>query len=157
MVDVVHDVCFSNGHLFLAFGFYKSPRNPPFDFVVTAVLQERYRNRGFTVLAFPISDFNQELGSNKEIDAFVKENFPQVDFPIMSLSSLDTNPVYRLLQGQVDRTEFVKWNFFKYLVDGNGQVVKVFDQHVNPLALTEDIESLLEAGNGRGGHKLVTE
>lgn len=119
-------------------------------------MQERYRSRGFSVVAFPISDFNQELGSNQEIEAFVKENFPHVDFPIMGLSSLDESPVFRLLQGQVDQEERVRWNFFKYLVDGNGQVSKVFDQRVNPLALADDIESLLEEAKGRGGHKLVT-
>ena len=128
-----------------------------------AVLQERYRSRGFTVIAFPMSDFRQELGSNEEIEEYVKENFPQVDFPIMSLSSLSTNPVYKILQEE-GGSDGVKWNFFKYLVDGNGQVVKMYDQRTNPLSLTGDIESLLEdeeekkkAGGGRRHHKLVIE
>jgi glutathione peroxidase-family protein len=58
----------------------------------TAMLQEKYRKQGFSVLAFPIDDFRQELKSNKEIENFVHENFPQVDFPIFSLSSLPLNP-----------------------------------------------------------------
>mmetsp|Transcript_5734 Transcript_5734/g.13961 ORF Transcript_5734/g.13961 Transcript_5734/m.13961 type:complete len:114 (+) Transcript_5734:748-1089(+) len=113
-----------------------------------------------------MSDFRQELGSNEEIEEYVKENFPQVDFPIMSLSSLNTNPVYKILQEEGGDNGGVKWNFFKYLVDGNGQVVKMYDQRTNPLSLTEDIESLLQDEEekrntvGRQGgrrHKLVIE
>ena len=85
----------------------------------------------------------------------------------MSLSSLSTNPVYKILQEEGgDGSGGVKWNFFKYLVDGNGQVVKMYDQRANPLSLTEDIESLLEdeekkqnIPGRRGGrrHQLVIE
>jgi glutathione peroxidase len=119
-------------------------------------LQERYSSRGFSVLAFPISDFDQELASNREIDAYVRAAFPQVDFPIFSLGTLKENPVYQQLQRQVP-DQHVRWNFFKYLVDRNGQVVHVFDLNVSPLSLAEDIEKLLDDPAGTVGHKLVIE
>jgi glutathione peroxidase len=121
----------------------------------TAILQEKYRQRGFSVLAFPINDFRQELPSNKEIETWVHENFPQATFPLFSLSSLEENPVFASIRKQVPE-QSPKWNFYKYLVDGNGQVVKVFDHRTNPLALLDDIDALL-ASNHRSGGKLVTE
>lgn len=124
-------------------------------FSCTAILQEKYRKEGFSVLAFPTSDFRQELSSNEEIESWVNENFPQATFPMFSLSSLEENPVFANIRKQRP-DEPPKWNFFKYLVDGNGQVVKVYNHQTNPLALTDDIESLL-ADTNRSGGKLVTE
>jgi len=120
-------------------------------------LQERYSSKGFSVLAFPLKDFNQELGSNEEIVSYVNENFPRVDFPLFSLSSLRESPVYRnIYKQQPDKK--VKWNFYKYLVDWNGRVVKMYDNKVTPMELSSEIETLLNEANriGRGGHKLVT-
>ena len=121
---------------------------------ITAELQTMFRDRGFSVLAFPISDFHQELGSNEEIISFVKENFPQVDFPLFGLSSLDKSPVYQSIRKQKPEAS-VRWNFFKFLVDRNGQVVEVFDLKVNPLKLTDRIETLLNEDSHHGGQKLV--
>ena len=84
--------------------------------MIKAELQKMYRSKGFSVLAFPISDFNQELGSNEEIISFVGENFPQVDFPLFSLSSLDKSPVYQNIRKQKPNNH-VEWNFYKFLVD----------------------------------------
>jgi glutathione peroxidase-family protein len=122
--------------------------------VIAAILQEKYRQKGFFVLAFPINDFRQELPSNEEIETWVHDNFPQAKFPMFSLSSLEENPVFAMIRKQVP-SKLPKWNFFKYLVDGNGHVVKVYDHHTNPLAMVNDIEALLETY--RGGGKLVTE
>jgi len=119
-----------------------------------AELQEIYYSLGFSVLAFPISDFNQEFGSNEEILSFVRENFPQVDFPLFSLNSLDESPVYQSIRKQKP-DDHVKWNFYKFLVDRNGQVVEVFDKKVNPLELTNQIEALLDDAHENGQQKLV--
>jgi glutathione peroxidase-family protein len=128
----------------------------PFAFIYcTAILQEKYRSRGFSVLAFPIIDFRQELSSNQEIETWVHDNFPQAKFPMFSLSSLEENPVYASIRKQVPEQP-PKWNFYKYLVDGDGRVVKVFDHQTNPLALIDDIDALL-ASSRSGGGKLVTE
>lgn len=119
-----------------------------------AELQKMYRSKGFSVLAFPISDFHQELGSNEEIISFVHEHFPQVDFPLFSLSSLDKSPVYQSIRKQKPDTH-VKWNFYKFLVDWNGQVVKAYDKKVTPLQIVDQIEKLLDEASRAGGHKLV--
>mmetsp|Transcript_16411 Transcript_16411/g.41148 ORF Transcript_16411/g.41148 Transcript_16411/m.41148 type:complete len:117 (+) Transcript_16411:608-958(+) len=113
-----------------------------------------FRDKGFSVLAFPISDFHQELGSNEEIISFVHENFPQVDFPLFGLSSLEKSPVYQSIRKQKPEAS-VRWNFYKFLVDRNGQVVEVFDLKVNPLKLTDRIEILLNEDSHFGGQKLV--
>lgn len=132
---------------FISFPFF-------FNSLVVAELQKLYRDRGFSVLAFPISDFHQELGSNEDILSYVQENFPQVDFPLFGLNSLEKSPVYQSIQKQKPEV-IVRWNFFKFLVDRNGQVVEVFDLKVNPLKLTDRIEDLLSKDLDRLGQKLV--
>lgn len=105
-------------------------------------LQEKYQDRGFTVLAFPTNDFHQEPGSNEEIQSFVQEKFPQVTFPIFGKSSLATNPVYMKLERHLPN-DFVKHNFFKYLVNRKGIAVKLFNKKQAPLSLQDAIEELL--------------
>lgn len=106
-------------------------------------LQQLYRNRGFTVLAFPSGDFHQELDTNDEIQEFVHEKFPDVTFPVFGKSSLQENAVYRQLKRQMPGTE-VKHNFFKYLVNRDGVAVKFFTKPQDPLSLRPDIEALLD-------------
>ena len=106
------------------------------------------------MLAFPISDFHQELGSNEEILTYVRETFPQVDFPIFGLSSLEESPVYQSIRKQKPEAS-VRWNFYKFLIDRTGRVVEVFDLKVNPLKLIDKIEELLNDPAQTGGQKLV--
>lgn len=108
-----------------------------------AQLQEKYQDRGFTVLAFPTNDFHQEPGSNEQILGFVKESFPQVTFPIFGKQSLAENPVYQRFERHLPN-DVVKHNFFKYLVNRQGIAVKMFDKKQEPLSLQEEIEKLLE-------------
>ena len=112
-------------------------------FTQLAELQEKFKDRGFTVLAFPSDDFHQELGSDQEIQNYVKENFPQVDFPIFAKSSLASNPVYQKLERQLPNDN-VQHNFFKYLVNRKGIAVKMFHKKQDPLSIQETIEELLE-------------
>jgi glutathione peroxidase len=122
--------------------------------LITAKLQDMYGDKGFSVLAFPISNFNQELGSNEEIVSFVQEKFPQVDFPLFGLSSLEKSPVYQYIRKQKPEAS-VKWNFYKFLVDTNGRVIEVFDNKVNPLKIADRIEKVLDKTSQAGGQKLV--
>ncbi len=73
-----------------------------------AVLHERYKSRGFNVLAFPSNDFHQEKETNEEILDYVNTNFPEVNFPIFSRSSLVTNSVFQLCKSHTG--ESVEWN-----------------------------------------------
>lgn len=105
-------------------------------------LQERYGAKGFSVLAFPTNDFHQELPENDAIQNFVKENFPQVTFPVFGISSLNNNPVYVALHKQMPETK-IEWNFFKYLVNDKGIPVAFYTLHDAPLTLSDSIEALL--------------
>eukprot|EP00526_Cylindrotheca_closterium_P015035 CAMPEP_0113630520 /NCGR_PEP_ID=MMETSP0017_2-20120614/15858_1 /TAXON_ID=2856 /ORGANISM="Cylindrotheca closterium" /LENGTH=254 /DNA_ID=CAMNT_0000540989 /DNA_START=122 /DNA_END=886 /DNA_ORIENTATION=- /assembly_acc=CAM_ASM_000147 len=118
-----------------------------------SILQEKFAERGFSVLAFPISDFHQELPNNGAIQEFVQDKYPQVNFPIFGLSSLAENPVYENLQRTSGHK--VQWNFYKYLVDRNGKVVGIYNHQDNPLSFTDDIEKALDASDPHS-HKLVT-
>ena len=73
-----------------------------------AVLHERYKSRGFKVLAFPSNDFHQEKNTNAEILDYVKTNFPEVHFPMFSRAPLATNIVFQLCQKHTN--EGVEWN-----------------------------------------------
>ncbi len=106
------------------------------------------------MLAFPTNDFHQELATNEDIQAFVKANYDQVTFPMFGLSSLDENSVYQALRKQLPDSH-VQHNFFKYLVDRNGKAVKMFAKKDDPLTLVNEIEKILDQGDGRK-HKLVT-
>jgi len=119
-----------------------------------AMLQTMYGMKGFSVLAFPISDFHQELGSNAEILSFLQENFPQVDFPLFGLSSLEKSPVYQAIHHQKPE-DSVRWNFYKFLVDADGQVVDVYDLKVSPMEIAGRIEKLLDKASQNVGHKLA--
>jgi glutathione peroxidase len=112
-------------------------------------LQERFASRGFTVLAFPSNDFHQEFNDNEEIQAFVKQEFPQVTFPIFGESSLADNPVYQQLRKHLPHAH-VKHNFYKYLVNQKGRAVAFHGKKVEPLELVDEIEKLLSGSLDEG-------
>jgi glutathione peroxidase len=112
-------------------------------------LQEKYANRGFTVLGFPCNDFgSQEPGDATEIKTFCSSKY-QVTFPLFAkVRALgDKSPLYKTLTEEIDpalRGE-IKWNFTKFLVDPSGRVVARFEPLVKPLdpQVTTQIEKLL--------------
>jgi glutathione peroxidase len=108
-----------------------------------------YAPKGFVVLGFPSNDFGQqEPGSNKEIADFCKNTY-DVKFPMFaktSVSGATANPLFKLLQDKTKTSP--KWNFYKYLIDRDGNVVKSFSSMANPdgRTVTSEIEKLLLAG-----------
>jgi glutathione peroxidase len=107
-------------------------------------LQEKFGQQSFTVLAFPTNDYGQEFLENKDIQNFVRTNYPQVTFPVLGTSHLPDNPVYQHLQRQIPDAH-VRHNFYKYLVNRQGVAVKFYDKKTEPLAIQDDIEELLTA------------
>ncbi len=112
-------------------------------------LYERYRDRGFQVLAFPSNDFaGQEPGSNAQIAEFCRATYG-VEFPLFEkihVKGSDQHPLYAWLTGQPAPVGGdVRWNFQKYLVDREGRVVARFPSATEPQdpALIEKLESLL--------------
>lgn len=113
-------------------------------------LYETYGDRGLVVIGFPSNDFgNQEPGTAEEIGNFCRLNYG-VTFPMMAkvhVKGADQAPIYRMLTTETAE-EFrgeVRWNFTKFLVDGDGRVVARFDSAIEPLdpQVTAAIEALL--------------
>ncbi|MCZ2341151.1 MAG: glutathione peroxidase [Bacteroidales bacterium] len=112
-------------------------------------LYQTYQERGFTVLGFPCNQFaRQEPGDAAEIRRFCSTRY-NVTFPIfekLKVNGADTHPLYRLLKAAAPGTlgsTAIKWNFTKFLVDRNGQIVKRFGPLTSPAALGQAIERLL--------------
>lgn len=108
----------------------------------------RYKDRGFVVLAFPANNFmGQEPGGNEEIKNFCELKY-KTTFPLFAKTSVkgaDIDPLFRYLTEDPPFKGPVTWNFNKFLIDGNGQVVARFDSGVIPLdpALVSAIEKAL--------------
>lgn len=110
-------------------------------------LYGKYRERGLVVLGFPSNDFSQEPGSEKEISDFCYNTYG-VKFPMLGKTHVrggEANPMYALLARETGTAP--KWNFYKYLIDRNGQVVGSYDSKTKPddKQLVGKIEQLLGA------------
>ncbi len=111
-------------------------------------LYDTYGERGFTVLGFPCDQFgHQEPGDEDEIATFCERNFG-VTFPLFSKIEVNgegTHPLYEWLkkeQGGLLGGK-IKWNFTKFLVGRDGQVIDRFAPTTKPEKLTADIEKAL--------------
>lgn len=98
-------------------------------------LYDTYKARGFEVLAFPANDFmGQEPGSNEEIQKFCTTKY-STSFPLFAKVKVkgdDMVPLYRYLTKDSGYPGDIPWNFTKFLVDANGQVVARFDPRTAP-------------------------
>jgi len=112
-------------------------------------LYRQYHERGLTVLGFPCNQFGkQEPGSSSEIGAFCQKNYG-VSFPMadkVDVNGPGAHPLWQYLtttkRGLLG-TRKVKWNFTKFLINRDGQVVARFGSLTKPEALTRHIEQLL--------------
>jgi len=115
-------------------------------------LYEKYRDRGLVVMGFPANNFGaQEPGSNEEIKTFCSRKFA-VKFPMFSKISVkgsDEAPLYQYLTKQANpaATGDIKWNFTKFLVDRQGNVIARFEPNVTPDSpeVTSAVEKALSA------------
>jgi glutathione peroxidase len=103
-------------------------------------LYEQYKDRGFAVLGFPANDFGaQEPGSNEQIEKFCTSKFG-VKFPMFAKVSVKGEamaPLFDYLQSKDSNPDFggpIKWNFNKFLVGKNGDVIGRFEHKIDPLA-----------------------
>jgi glutathione peroxidase len=114
-------------------------------------IYEKYKDQGFVILGFPANNFGaQEPGTNEEIKTFCSRKY-SVKFPMYSKISVkgdDQAPLYAYLTKQTGPgiTGDIKWNFTKFLVDKNGNVVQRFEPAVTPDSkeLTSAIEKQLK-------------
>jgi glutathione peroxidase len=112
-------------------------------------LWQKYRERGFEVVAFPCNQFGgQEPGSADEITSFCTVNFG-VSFPLMAKIEVNgdaATPLYNWLKAEapgVLGTQRIKWNFTKFLIGRDGKVVRRFAPTDKPKKLEGAIEALL--------------
>lgn len=112
-------------------------------------IYQKYKDRGFEVLGFPCNQFgNQEPGDADEIEQFCKINF-SVSFPLME--KIDVNgdsasPLFDWMKGEAKGllgSTSIKWNFTKFLIDRQGNVVRRYAPADRPERIARDIEKLL--------------
>ncbi len=108
-------------------------------------LFSKYKEKGLVVLGFPSNDFQQEPGGGAEIASFCHNTYG-VKFPMLSKSSVigkEANPMYALLTKIGGKKP--TWNFFKYLIDRDGNLISSFSSHTRPedVALVGAIEKAL--------------
>jgi len=113
-------------------------------------LYEKYKEKGFMVLGFPCNQFRQqESKSNKEIKFFCQGTYNvQFDmFAKIDVNGEDASPLYKFLkkeQGGFLWMDSIKWNFTKFLVDREGNVVERYAPVTTPESIEEDIVKLLK-------------
>ena len=114
-------------------------------------LQKAFHAKGFYVLGFPCNQFGkQEPGDAAEIGSFCQKNYG-VSFPMFAkidVNGSSAHPVYKWLTSSapgVLGTKAIKWNFTKFLVGRDGQVIKRYGSWTKPQSIAADIEKLLAA------------
>jgi len=112
-------------------------------------LWKKYQDRGLAVLAFPCNQFGgQEPGNAGEIAQFCQVNFG-LSFGLMAkveVNGAKAPPLYEWLKSEapgIMGTRSIKWNFTKFLINRQGEVVRRYAPTDKPAALEQDIEALL--------------
>ncbi|WP_288774861.1 glutathione peroxidase [uncultured Psychrobacter sp.] len=111
-------------------------------------LHQQYKDQGLVVIGFPCNQFgSQDPGSNDEIGAFCQKNYG-VDFLMMEKIDVNGNnehPLYTWLKKQEGGflTDGIKWNFTKFLVNRQGEVVERYAPTTKPESIESDIVKLL--------------
>jgi len=112
-------------------------------------LYEKYRSKGFEILGFPCNQFgHQDPGSDAEILSFCQMKY-DVKFPMFAkieVNGRNAEPLWAHLKNEAPGllgSEAIKWNFTKFLVDRDGNVVERFAPTVKPKDLEREITALL--------------
>jgi glutathione peroxidase len=112
-------------------------------------LYETYKNQGFVITGFPANNFGgQEPGTDAEIQTFCKSKY-SVTFPMFSKISVkgsDQAPLYQFLTAKSTNPKAggeIQWNFTKFLIDRNGNIVQRFEPAVEPLS--KELTSAVQA------------
>jgi glutathione peroxidase len=112
-------------------------------------LHERFADRGLVVMGFPCNQFGgQEPGTEAEIAQFCSTRY-QVDFPMFAKVEVNgpgTHPLYQLLKSKQpakDGSQDISWNFAKFLVNANGEVIRRYDPQTSPDAIGQELEAML--------------
>ena len=114
-------------------------------------LHKSYAGKGLAVVGFPCNQFGaQDPGSDSEIEGFCQVNYG-VSFPMMGkidVNGPSAHPLYAWLAAEAPGllgSKAIKWNFTKFLVGKNGQVIKRYAPTDKPADMAKDIEAALAA------------
>ena len=114
-------------------------------------LWQQYRDQGLVVVGFPCNQFGgQDPGADAQIESFCQLNYG-VSFPMMAkvdVNGAQAHPVWKWLTEQAPGllgSKAIKWNFTKFLVGRDGQVIKRYAPTDKPELLKKDIEAALAA------------
>jgi glutathione peroxidase len=112
-------------------------------------MYEKHKDEGLEILGFPCNQFGkQDPGSNDEIMEFCQLNYG-VSFPMFGKIEVNgggTDPLYKHLKKEAPGalgTQRIKWNFTKFLIDTEGNVVKRYAPTDTPKAIAKDVKKLL--------------
>ena len=112
-------------------------------------LHQQLGAKGLTVLGFPCNQFgHQDPGSNEDIGAFCQMNYG-VSFPMMAkidVNGPQAHPLFQWLKAQAPGilgSEGIKWNFTKFLINRQGEVVKRYAPLDKPASIAADISAVL--------------
>ena len=112
-------------------------------------VHRRFRQQGFAVLGFPCDQFgHQEPGEESAIQTFCKDKY-DVTFPMFAkveVNGPNAHPLFKALKEAAPGllgTRAIKWNFTKFLVDGQGRVVRRYAPRDKPKSLAKDIQTAL--------------
>lgn len=110
-------------------------------------IYEKYKNQDLVVLGFPSNQFKQELDSGKDAAEACRTAYG-VDFPMHEIIKVNgdaAHPLFKYLKEQANGTfgDIIKWNFTKFLVDKNGDVVDRFAPTTAPASFEDNITALL--------------
>ena len=112
-------------------------------------LYEKYQDQGLEVLGFPCNQFGaQEPGSNEEVKSFCDLNY-NVSFRMfdkIDVNGSNASPLFKYLKQEspgIMGTEAVKWNFTKFLVNSDGQVVKRFAPKDGESEIESELQKIL--------------
>ncbi|MFA7157355.1 MAG: glutathione peroxidase [Bacilli bacterium] len=110
-------------------------------------LYKEYKDRGFEILDFPCNQFlRQAPGTDEEINNFCTLNYGTTfkRFSKIKVNGKDADPLYQFLKKE-SKIPFnkIKWNFTKFLINRNGEVIAHYDPNVKPEDIKKDIETLL--------------
>lgn len=112
-------------------------------------IYKEYKDRGLEILGFPCNQFaNQDSGSNDEIHEFCQLNYGVTFtmFQKVDVNGENAHPLYKYLRNEAKGIlgSKIKWNFTKFLIDGEGNVMKRYAPTVSPLKIKDNIEKLLK-------------
>ena len=110
-------------------------------------IYERYKEDGFIVLGVPSNQFNQELTKNSDVKEFCEIRFG-VNFPLTKIQKIkgdDAHPIYKWVAENVSLIGTPRWNFHKYLIGKDGQIINWYSSMTSPSSegLINEIEKAL--------------